>query len=67
MTISLTNVNEAPTALTMTGTTTGAGLSAVYNASTDSYYALVKHYDVVGIGNESRSIEFPGWRVWYSR
>ncbi len=40
-TVNLTNVNEAPTALTLTGATTGAGSSAVYNASTDSYYTRV--------------------------
>ncbi|MFN9416198.1 MAG: BspA family leucine-rich repeat surface protein, partial [Pirellula sp.] len=41
VTIRLRNVNETPTALTLTGSTTGAGSSAVYNATTDSYYAFV--------------------------
>ncbi len=41
VTIRLRNVNETPTALTLTGATTGAGSSAVYNATTDSYYAFV--------------------------
>ncbi len=41
VTVNLTNVNETPTALTLTGSTTGAGSSAVYNATTDSYYTLV--------------------------
>ncbi len=41
MTIAVTNVNEAPTALALTGATTGAGSSASYNATLDSYYALV--------------------------
>ncbi|MFO1001923.1 MAG: cadherin domain-containing protein [Planctomycetaceae bacterium] len=41
LTITLTNVNEVPTALALTGVTTGAGSSAVYYATTDSYYAYV--------------------------
>ena len=41
VTINVTNVNEGPTALALTGATTGAGSSAVYNATTDSYYAYV--------------------------
>ncbi|MFN9411709.1 MAG: BspA family leucine-rich repeat surface protein, partial [Pirellula sp.] len=41
VTIRLRNVNETPTALTLTGSTTGAGSSVVYNATTDSYYAFV--------------------------
>jgi hypothetical protein len=41
VTFRLRNVNETPTALTLTGSTTGAGSSAVYNATTDSYYTLV--------------------------
>ncbi len=40
-TIDLTNVNEGPTALSLTGATTGAGTSAIYNATLDSYYAVV--------------------------
>ncbi len=41
VTIRLRNVNEGPTALTLTGVTTGAASSAVYNATLDSYYAFV--------------------------
>ncbi len=40
-TINLSNVNEGPTALTLTGATTGAGSAAVYNATLDSYYTVV--------------------------
>jgi VCBS repeat-containing protein len=41
LTIHLTDVNETPTALTLTGTTTGVGSFAIYNAALDSYYAIV--------------------------
>ncbi len=41
MTVTVTNVNEAPTALTLTGSTTGAASTAVYNATYDKYYAYV--------------------------
>nr|WP_245217012.1 putative Ig domain-containing protein [Neoroseomonas nitratireducens] len=40
-TLTIANTNDAPHDITLTGTTTGAGLSAVYNATFDKYFAVV--------------------------
>jgi VCBS repeat-containing protein len=41
MSVTVTNVNETPTTLLLTGSTTNAGSSAVYDATFDKYYAIV--------------------------